>query len=302
MSKAPYQRRIMVNPAGNELFRTNAILWGRAKQYYVGEFPGPLSIKSVTKGRAVWDTSEARRVVEGSNYLVLNAGRPYSITIDATEIVETFCLFFRAGFVEEVRRVEREKPKSLLDEPERVEVAEFYETLQRQDEQVSPILGRMHAAVAQKNAPDAWLEDQFFALAKALVRTQHKVRMGAQRVFAKKASTREELYRRLLRGKDYMDSYYDGDLRLEEIARAASVSPYHFHRLFHGVFGETPNEYLQQKRLSRARELLRNSEQSVMEVSLAVGFESSTSFSALFRRAYGCSPREYRAAPQVHKK
>ena len=78
-------------------------------------------------------------------------------------------------------------------------------------------------------------------------------------------------------------------------ANAPCVSPYHFHRLFHEVFHETPNQYLQRRRLEQARELLESTDRGVTEISLDVGFESSTSFSALFRRSLGCSPREYRA-------
>jgi AraC family transcriptional regulator len=82
---------------------------------------------------------------------------------------------------------------------------------------------------------------------------------------------------------------------LRDAAGAACVSPYHFHRLFHEVFRETPNQYLQRRRLTQARELLKSSDLDVTEISLEIGFESSTSFSALFRRSLGCSPREYRA-------
>jgi AraC-like DNA-binding protein len=149
--------------------------------------------------------------------------------------------------------------------------------------------------VKAKCATDAWLEDRFFEVAKALRKVQIRMHQQMTRVPAKKMSTRTELYRRLLRGKDYMDSFFAGEIQLRDAAGAACVSPYHFHRLFHEVFHETPNQYLQRKRLTQARELLRNCDRDVMEISLDIGFQSSTSFSALFRRSFGCSPREYRA-------
>jgi AraC-like DNA-binding protein len=104
-----------------------------------------------------------------------------------------------------------------------------------------------------------------------------------------------ELYRRLLRGKDYMDSFFGARAHLGEVAGKACLSPYHFHRLFREVFRETPNQYLQRKRLDYARRMLERGEQSVTDICLEVGFESITSFSALFRRNFGCSPREYRS-------
>ena len=91
-----------------------------------------------------------------------------------------------------------------------------------------------------------------------------------------------------------MDSYFGGQVRLAEVANESCLSPYHFHRLFREVFRETPNQYLQRKRLANAQRLLERGEQSVTDICLEVGFESITSFSALFRRSFGCSPREYR--------
>jgi AraC-like DNA-binding protein len=298
--------RVVINPAPAEIGRTNAILWGRAKQYHVAEFPGPLSIKTVVRGSAVWGTREAERVVDCGSYLVLNAGRPYSLTIDARETVETFCLFFRNGGVEDVLRVESRDPAALLDEPFVAAEAssngnvgvEFFETLHRHDGRVSPLMRRMHARVKDGMATQAWLEDQFFEVGKALLRVRAGARRQARRIPAKKVSTRVELYRRLLRGKDYLDSFFSDEAGLQKVASVACVSPYHFHRLFREVFGETPNQYLQRRRLAQARQLLASTDQTVTDVCLEVGFASMTSFSALFRRTYGCSPREYRAAPQ----
>lgn len=300
--------QVLINPRAAEIGRVNAILWGRAKRYHVAEFPGPLSIKSVVRGSAIWATNDAERVVDGSNYLVLNAGRPYSITIDACEIVETFCLFFRAGFAEDVHRVEGSDATALLDEPFAAEApegkhdggqgrvsVEFFETLQGHDALVSPLLKTMYEQVREGTATQEWLEDQFFAAARALLKLRCNSRKQAARIPAKKTATKLELYKRVLRGKDYLDSYHAEALRLHDVARAACVSPYHFHRLFRETFGETPNQYLQRKRLERAREMLKSTERGVTEISLDVGFQSSTAFSALFRRTFGYSPREYRS-------
>jgi AraC family transcriptional regulator len=293
------KKRVLINPPGSQIGAQNTILWGRAKQYYVADFPGPLSIKSVVQGAAIWETEEAERLVDTGSYLVLNAGRQYSITIDSRDMVETFCLFFRPGFAEDVLRVESGEHGALLDEPLDLSngkpSTEFFETLHAHDRVVSPLLREMHARVRAKCPNDAWLEDRFFEVAKALRKIQRRTQRQLRGIPAKKVSTRTELYRRLLRGKDYMDSFFSGEVQLRNAAGAACLSPYHFHRLFHEVFHETPNQYLQRKRLAQARELLKSSDRGVTEISLDVGFESSTSFSALFRRSFGCSPREYRA-------
>jgi AraC family transcriptional regulator len=292
---------VIINPPASLLGVRNAILWGKAKQHHIADFPGPLSIKTVVRGSALWGTDEAERLVDAGNYLILNSGRSYSLTIDSRETVETFCLFFRHGLVEDVSRVESAETLSLLDNPisgsqpaNAKAPAEFFETLHAHDAIVSPLLKQMYARVASKTATHAWLEDQFFTAAMGLFKVHGEAHKRAAKIPAKKPATRVELYRRLLRGKDYLDSFLGGHVRLAEVASEACLSPYHFHRLFREVFRETPNQYLQRKRLANAQRLLEHGEQSVTDICLEVGFESITSFSSLFRRSFGCSPREYR--------
>ena len=251
------------------------------------------------RGRGIWKTAEAERRVDTAGYLVLNAGHPYSITIDSREMVETFCLFFRPGFVEDVLSVERSAPAALLDAPDRSESPDarldFFETLHPHDREVSPVLQKMHARIRAGAATPEWLEDEFFRVAQAMLSIRCRTKKQAARVPVKKLSTRLELYKRLLRGKDFLESFHAEAVQLNHAARAACLSPYHFHRLFREVFGETPNQFLQRKRLARARELLRTTDFTITRITLDVGFDSSTSFSTLFRRHFGCSPREFRS-------
>jgi len=102
--------------------------------------------------------------------------------------------------------------------------------------------------------------------------------------------------RHLLRAKDLVDARYREPLDVAALARAAFVSPAHFSRQFRRTFGETPHQYLLTRRLERAAELLRNTDRSVADICLSVGLQSIGSFTTSFRRVYGLSPTEYRAA------
>jgi AraC-like DNA-binding protein len=101
-------------------------------------------------------------------------------------------------------------------------------------------------------------------------------------------------YLYLLRAKDLIDSSSAEPLDVPALARAAFASPAHFTRSFKRAFGETPHQYLQRRRIERAKELLRESELSVTEVCLEVGFQSLGSFSTVFRTLVGESPSAYR--------
>jgi transcriptional regulator GlxA family with amidase domain len=92
-----------------------------------------------------------------------------------------------------------------------------------------------------------------------------------------------------------MDTQYAQPLDLDELARAANFSRYHFLRAFRRAFHATPHEYLTRKRVERAKELLADSELTVTEICFEVGFESLGSFSTLFHNMVGWSPSIYRA-------
>ena len=104
----------------------------------------------------------------------------------------------------------------------------------------------------------------------------------------------EESNRRLLRARDAMDREYAGDLDIPRLARIALASEAHFIRTFKETFGETPHRYLQRRRVERAMSLLRQTDRSITEISLDVGFQSLGSFSRTFREIVGETPSAYR--------
>src|SRR5919198_2578029 len=104
----------------------------------------------------------------------------------------------------------------------------------------------------------------------------------------------EESNRRMLRARDAMDRDYAKPLDIPTLARIACVSEAHFIRVFRATFGETPHRYLQRRRVERAMFLLRESDRSVTEICLDVGFTSLGTFSRTFREIVGVSPVAYR--------
>jgi AraC-like DNA-binding protein len=104
----------------------------------------------------------------------------------------------------------------------------------------------------------------------------------------------------LRRAKDLVDRDYAEPLDVAALARHAHVSPAHFSRRFKAAFGETPHQYVLTRRVERAQELLRNTERSVTDVCLEVGFRSLGSFSATFHRVAGMTPTAYRATVAGH--
>jgi AraC-like DNA-binding protein len=98
----------------------------------------------------------------------------------------------------------------------------------------------------------------------------------------------------MLRARDAIDREYAKPLDIPTLARIAYVSEAHFIRTFRATFGETPHRYLQRRRVERAMFLLRETDRSVTEICLDVGFTSLGTFSRTCREIVGESPTTYR--------
>ena len=91
-----------------------------------------------------------------------------------------------------------------------------------------------------------------------------------------------------------MDRAYAEPLDVRAVAAVAYVSEAHFIRTFRAVFGETPHRYLQRRRVERSMFLLRETDRSVTDICLDVGFTSLGTFSRMFRQIVGETPSDYR--------
>lgn len=97
------------------------------------------------------------------------------------------------------------------------------------------------------------------------------------------------------RAKELMDSRLAYPPSLHELAEAVNLSPFHFARVFRQATGLPPHAWLKQRRLSRARELLK-SDCLPFNVAFALGFSDQSHLNRQFKQAYGVTPGEYRRA------
>jgi AraC family transcriptional regulator len=101
---------------------------------------------------------------------------------------------------------------------------------------------------------------------------------------------------RLNRVLAYIDEKADENLRLADLAKAAGMSVFHFAKLFKQSTGFSPHQYALKRRMEKAKQLLRQEDFSVLEVSARTGFVDQRHFTKVFRRFTGVTPTAYRAA------
>lgn len=100
--------------------------------------------------------------------------------------------------------------------------------------------------------------------------------------------------RNILKVLVYIQLHLDEKLTLEKLAKVASISSFHFHRLFHALVGETVHQYVRRLRLEQAAGKLKASKESITSIALDSGFETPSSFTKAFRQVLGQSPKEFR--------
>lgn len=105
----------------------------------------------------------------------------------------------------------------------------------------------------------------------------------------------EEYVRRTLKVLIYVEENIDEDLTLEKLAKIACYSPFHFHRIFQAIVGETVHSYVKRLRMQTAAGKLRYTEQPVTAIALDASFETPSAFTRAFKQFMGSSPKNYRA-------
>ena len=189
----------------------------------------------------------------------------------------------------------------LLEDPfyEQYQPVQFFETTYRHNIAVSPMLRRLESAVESGCEPHAWFDEQFRCLIAQVLTNHRELTRDIDRISAARAATRLEIYRRTLVARDYMEAALGKPIGVTDIASVACFSPFHFLRSFKQVFRETPHQYLTRRRIERAQDLLLQTDLSVTNICIEVGFESLGSFSTLFRRNTGVSPERYRLQNRI---
>jgi AraC family transcriptional regulator len=114
---------------------------------------------------------------------------------------------------------------------------------------------------------------------------------------------REEYFARINRVIDYIEENIDKEFVLADLARVANFSPFHFHRIFSAMVGETLFQFIQRIRLEKAAmQLYNNPKKSITEIALDCGFSSSTTFARSFKDTFQMSASQWRARGFLQKR
>jgi AraC-like DNA-binding protein len=108
---------------------------------------------------------------------------------------------------------------------------------------------------------------------------------------------RPEHYLQVRQSKVFMEKFYTSKISLHDLAKAAFMSRFHYVRIFQRMYGLTPRTYLRDLRISKAKTLIKKGI-PITQACYDVGYESLPTFSSVFKKCTGYSPKNYQ---QLHK-
>lgn len=128
-----------------------------------------------------------------------------------------------------------------------------------------------------------------------ILKSQKRVLRELQAIPSLKQSTRQELYFRLSRARDFIRSCAAEDLKISAIAAEACLSPHHFLRTYKKAFGISPHQELLNIRLAKALKLMTSENEgiSLTEIAIECGFNEFSSFSKAFKQRFGTPPSRF---------
>jgi len=277
---------------------TNRFVYSRYNYLEADAVCDAYSLKYVSRGEEVYTVEGRRELIGPEQFLLVNHDQEVAVSIHDQETVEGLCVFLSKDLMDEVYRTLQAVEETVLDLPYSGN-APFPGTFACRYFGQQSDLGRylFHLSEHQSQQhSDAFIEDKsaLYQIAELLCQQQSLVKKQMRQLESRKASTREELYRRLMIGREYMHDNWHLPPKMPEVAKEAALSEYHFYRLFRKAFSQSPQQYLLALRLEKSCELLAKPQYSITEVAEACGFYDVHHFNKAFRKRFGGRPSDFR--------
>lgn len=245
-----------------------------------------LSLVLVSRGTGALESGEGSgpwemaRLSAGDWILAPGGGEPYELRCQGGESLESLLIHVNTDFMA------RMASPLIGDDLASVE-------MNRRTAFRDPLLTQIGLALQQElRAPGA--AGKLYAGTAAQMLAVHLLRYYAQINRTLKERTSGLTQRQMKQVLDYIEHHLDHNLSLAEIAQQSGLSPFHFARRFRQTVGESPHQYVLNRRLEAAQHLLKESDLPVSQIALMTGFSSQGHFTQTFTSRLGEPPRQYR--------
>lgn len=274
--------------------KQSSLVFSSLREYYQPVKSEGFAIKYVVEGIERYKLNNKNYPIETGKYLLTNDTYEGSVEIEANKNVKGICININPQIIAEVLASNKRPDTAYTDN----ELGQYFTSmhfLENQYTDTETNLGKLLKELTTKVHQDEVDRDNistelFYTISEKIIEDQTPVFRQLQAIPSLKPATKKDLYRRLLRGKDFIDTGFIFPLSIETIAQEACMSEYHFFRLFKLVFGLSPNQYLIQKRLEHGWNILLQDRYSVSTAAIESGFSDIHAFSKAFKKHFGVSP------------
>ncbi|WP_420575232.1 helix-turn-helix domain-containing protein [Ekhidna sp.] len=253
----------------------------------------PFSLFTNHKGKSHVKADGKEVSVSSDTYCLVNHGDTYDLNISEDETL-TFNIHFSDQLYHQTLYSAISSHESLLDQPNN-NIQNHHVTCSHwKDSELKLHIQKIQDFYTlndkvNEDAENKLLSDMLIHL---LIKNGESAK-GLQKINAQKLSTRKELIVRVSRARDYIHEKFNNPITIDELAQIATLSKYHFLRIFKEVYACTPHQYLAKIRLQKAEQLLKTNLE-IYEIAHRIGFEETNSFYQFFKRSRGITPLGFR--------
>jgi len=231
-------------------------------EFYKQDAASPYSVKLVTKGVERYKINNQPFKLEANNYLIVNKSSEVEVSVQSEETVKGICIYPPEELINEVFLYKTKSANELLDSNDlsssdchftpknyRIESTHTGRFLTQQ----LPFLLQQNTLGNPINFDGFYLQ-----MAEHLVEDQLMINQQLSNLCSVKKQTKEELFRRVSLAREYMESNFTRKITVEELATTASLSKYHFLRVFKEIFHCTPYQFILNLKLIAAEKFIQN--------------------------------------------
>lgn len=252
-----------------------------------------LSLNFNLDGPQVYHVGSKAFSISTEKYLLINEGQIFKTSVKSDIPNRMVTLAFQVGLAAEILRSMHVSDVALLDDPFRNSsgAPEFLEKTYSIDSVIQQSVRELIVSDLHIDETEQKLEN----LLTYIISQQLNIRREILSIRKSKPGTRLEIFKRLHWSLDFLHENFNNDLTVDKLAREACLSTFHYKRLFTELFNTSPYQYLIDKRLEKACNLLRDGTK-VSEACLKVGWKDPSSFSRLFKKRFSTTPEQFRSS------
>jgi AraC-like DNA-binding protein len=266
------------------------IYYSELNQYYSANAFRNFSVKLPLKGTVNYRTDHHEYQLTPDHFLLISK-QPGKVFFDNDVTVKSICIdISEATFAEAFTVLTANEEVNLENlQAGYFNSIDFFENIYTVE---NDMLGNALKSVVEviKGEPANGISaETFLNLAEKIIFHQYKNFQSINGLLSAKQSTKKEILKRVLRGKEFIDEQYLQNPEIAVIAKAANLSEFHFFRSFKQALGITPYQYMLLKRLERAKKLIQSGH-LIEDAAIACSFPDIFSFSKAFKKKYSHPP------------